>query len=329
MIFFTVEEIVVMIIIAIVIDWWIGDPRWLTHPVIVIGRCVRVAESFLRQRGLAGKSGELVAGTVLLLFICVLCLTIMLGILYVASLIHPWLCYIFNTWFISTTIACKGLKQAALEVLEPLQQEDLDRAKTAVSYIVGRDTDRMNQEEVVRATVETVSENTVDAFLSPLFYAVIGAAPLAIMYRAVNTLDSMVGYKNDKYRYFGRASARFDDVLNFIPARITGLLLAIAAWILFGFAAFVRAIRAIIQFAHLHPSPNSGIPESAVAGALHIQLGGINYYGKVTSNRARLGWPFFSLSPSHIEQAVQLLYMLSYLVFGGFVCLLCLLLFSF
>jgi adenosylcobinamide-phosphate synthase len=329
MIFFTLEEILVMLIIAIVIDWWIGDPKWLIHPVILIGRWIRFVESCLRQRVFARKLGELVAGTLLLLFTCMLCLAIMLGILYLASLIHPWACYILNTWFISTTIACKGLKQAAMEVLEPLRQAELVRAKVVVSYIVSRDTEHMNQQEVVRATVETVSENTVDAFVSPLIYAVIGGAPLAMMYRAVNTLDSMVGYKNDKYRYFGKASARFDDVLNFIPARITGVLLAVAAWILFGYDAFLRAIRAIIKFAHLHPSPNSGIPESAVAGALHIQLGGINNYGNVTSDRARLGWPVLSLAPLHIEQAIHMLYMLSYLVVGGFLCLLCLLLFSF
>ena len=216
-------------------------------------------------------------------------------------------------------IAIKGLKDAAYLVYNPLRKGNLAEARKYTGYIVGRDTDELREEELTRAVVETVAENIVDAVIAPLFYALIGGAPLAMLYRASNTLDSMVGYRNDRYRHFGWASARWDDAMNWIPARLTGLLLILVALLKPGLSA-KRAAAAIRRFAHLHPSPNSGIPESAVAGALGIELGGLNVYGGAASERARLGWPLRPRTQRDIVYAVRMLYGVSFVVMGGFLC---------
>ena len=161
----------------------------------------------------------------------------------------------------------------------------------------------------------------MDAFVSPIIFALLGAAPLSMLYRATNTLDSMVGYNNEKYRLFGWASARLDDVLNYIPARLTGLLLVIAS-LLYPQAAVAKSASAISRFAHLHPSPNSGIPESAVAGALGIELGGLNIYGGVASDRARLGWPTKPVDKQDIIHTIKLMILVRNLVVGGLLCVL-------
>jgi adenosylcobinamide-phosphate synthase len=191
-----------------------------------------------------------------------------------------------------------------------------------VGYIVGRTTSELEEPEITRATVETVAENMVDAVVSPLFFALLGGAPLAMLYRAANTLDSMVGYRSDKYIYFGWASARWDDVMNWLPARLTGCLLVAAAVCRRGCSG-LRAARSIRQFARLHPSPNSGIPESAVAGALGIELGGVNVYHGRTSERARMGWALRERGKADIIRTVELLYTVSFLIVGGLLCALC------
>ncbi len=173
-------------------------------------------------------------------------------------------------------------------VYVPLVEGRLDEARKYVGYIVGRDTAMLDEREASRAAVETVAENTVDALVSPLLFALIGGAPLAMLYRAANTLDSMVGYRNEKYIWFGWCSARTDDVLNYIPARLTGVMLTISA-LFFRHMKARQAVRAIFAFAHLHPSPNSGIPESAVAGALGIELGGTNVYFGVAERAGKNG----------------------------------------
>jgi adenosylcobinamide-phosphate synthase len=193
------------------------------------------------------------------------------------------------------------------------------QARIYTGYIVGRDTDGLDAPELSRAAVETVAENTVDAFVSPMFFALLGAAPLAMFYRAANTLDSMVGYRNDRYLRFGWASARLDDALNWIPARLTGLML-ISVSLFYPPSSAARACKSVRAFAHLHPSPNSGIPEAAVAGSLGIQLGGVNRYGGIASERARLGWPIRPLVAEDILHAIRLLYGVSYLVMGGLLC---------
>jgi len=309
---------------AIALDWLIGDPKWPTHPVILIGRFIRWVEGKLHngKETSVESSGWLRAkGVLLTVSTVVLSFGLMLVLILAARSIHVWLGYLVSTWFISTTIAIKGLKDAAYLVYNPLRTGNLADARKYTGYIVGRDTDELGEEELTRAVVETVAENIVDAVIAPLFYALIGGAPLAMLYRASNTLDSMVGYRNDRYRHFGWASARWDDVMNWIPARLTGLLLILVALLQPGLSA-KRSAAAIRRFAHLHPSPNSGIPESAVAGALGIELGGLNVYGGAASERARLGWPLRELAQQDIVYAVRMLYGVSFVVMGGLLCIL-------
>ncbi|MZQ84705.1 cobalamin biosynthesis protein CobD [Paenibacillus sp. 5J-6] len=314
------QEIVIMTAAAIVLDWLIGDPRWPTHPVILIGRWIRWMEGLLRKKSYMPMREKL-NGVLLTTTTIIISSGSVFILILAARSINEWLGYAVCTWLISTTIAVKGLKDAAYLVYNPLRKGELADARKYTGYIVGRDTESLDEEELTRAVVETVAENIVDAVISPLFYALLGGAPLAMLYRASNTLDSMVGYRNDRYRHFGWASARWDDAMNWIPARLTGLLLILVALLQPGLSA-KRAAAAIRRFAHLHPSPNSGIPESAVAGALGIELGGLNIYGGVRSERARLGWPLRPRTQQDIVYAVRMLYGVSFVVMGGLLCIL-------
>lgn len=317
MIFYSLQEILLLTAAAIMIDWIVGDPKWPTHPVIWIGRLIRALERILHANETDRSPAKIrINGVILTVVTLTVSFTLMWGMVALAEWIHPWFGYAVTAWFISTTIAVKGLKQAAMLVYLPLVSGAIDEARKYVGYIVGRDTGSLNEEEASRAAVETVAENTVDALVSPIIFALLGGAPLAMLYRATNTLDSMVGYRNDKYIYFGWCSARMDDVLNYIPARIAGILLAISALFTRGMSA-VHAMSAIRHFAHKHPSPNSGIPESAVAGALGIELGGLNYYFGQPSERARMGWPHRKLEAEDIVRTIRLLYMVSILLMVG------------
>lgn len=315
------SEIFGILAAAILIDLWVGDPARFPHPVVQIGKWISFLEKKWRlpladdpspeaAKALKRRGVWLVLATIALSFITIQILVMM------AAWIHPWAGYAVSAWFISTTIAIKGLKEAAYRVTRPLEHGNLEEARTYTGYIVGRDTSRLKEDELTRAVVETVTENSVDAVISPLFYALLGGAPLAMVYRASNTLDSMVGYKNKKYLLFGWASARWDDILNWIPARITGFLLIVTAALFPGLSG-KRAMRSVWTFARFHPSPNSGIPESAVAGALGIELGGRNVYGGQANERARMGWPLRERTRSDISQTVKLLYGISFLVLGG------------
>lgn len=315
-------ELLLMTAAAVIVDLLVGDPKWPTHPVIRIGQWIRWLEKQLR-RGVdtdAKPSVIRLRGVVLTAATVLLAWLVMLLIVSAADAIHRWLGYAVSVWFISTTIAVKGLKDAAMLVYRPLSAGNLPEARQYVGYIVSRDTDHIDEPDAARAAVETVAENTVDAFLSPLIFAMLGGAPLAMAYRAANTLDSMVGYRNEKYRYFGWCSSRLDDVLNYVPARLSALLMPLAAMLLPSMSA-VRSIRAVLKFARRHPSPNSGIPESAAAGALGIEVGGINRYFGQDSERARLGWPLRTLAAGDILQTVKLLYVTTMLTWIGVVAL--------
>lgn len=320
MIMYSLTEILWITAFAIVLDWIIGDPRHLPHPVIYMGKCISFLEKKLLSPSTSRGFNQVKLSGVFLLLITSGITTICTAVLILlANSIHPWIGYALSVWLIATSIAVKGLKDAAKKVWQLLASGDLIAARASVGMIVGRDTDKLNQREVSRAAIETVAENIVDAFVSPLCFAIVGGAPGAMLYRAVNTLDAMVGYTSEKYRYFGWASARFDDLLNYIPARLTGIFLVLIAYV-FPSLSGTRAAKSIFQFAHLHPSPNSGIPESAAAGAIGIQLGGTNAYGGVVSKRAFMGWALRPLEPDDILLINQMLSAVRIVCLGGLLC---------
>lgn len=295
---------------AYLIDRVVGDPRSLPHPVIIMGWWITRLERVIRLL-VKSESHLKLAGVLFPLVIVGGSYAVVWLLLWGAMFIHPVLAWILGAWLISTTIATKGLADAGMEIARHLVAGDMEAARRSLSMVVGRDTERLDEPEVCRGAVETVAENIVDAIVSPLIYAAIGGAPLAMAYRAANTLDSMVGYKNEKYRNLGWASARFDDVLNYIPARLTALLLVAASWLqrLDGKQCWAM----IRRDAHLHPSPNSGLPEAGVAGALGVQLGGLNYYQDVASNRAKMGDAKRPLQASDIVATIRLMYLVSLL----------------
>ncbi|TWI54631.1 adenosylcobinamide-phosphate synthase CbiB [Halalkalibacter nanhaiisediminis] len=286
----------IAIALAVVIDRIIGDPRWLPHPVVGFGKLIAFFDKHLNYGQNRWAKGF--AMLALVLFIVVL---LAVGIVWAAYSLHIYFGVLVEAWLISTTIAAKGLKQAADEVKEPLQNGNLDEARLKLSYIVGRDTDQLNEAEITRGTVETVAENTSDGVTAPLFFALIGGAPLALLYRAINTCDSMVGYQNDKYGEFGFASAKCDDLFNWIPSRLTSIVM-----IAVNQPKLRRSKKACWEIvkrdAPKHPSPNSGWGEAAVAALLGIQLGGMNTYKGITSNRAKMGDPLVTMSAVHIEE---------------------------
>lgn len=298
------------VLTAFLLDLLVGDPRWIPHPVVLIGKAIEILERLSRrisQNAVALKitgfltAAAIVAGSWGLTWLLVR---------WVFNF-NYWAGAVLSVWLISTTIAARGLAGAAGEIYVLLQSGNLAEARRKVGMIVGRDTGNMESGCVIRASVETVAENIVDGVVAPLFYAFIGGAPLAMAYRAVNTLDSMLGYKNERYINFGMASARLDDIANYIPARLTGLFLLAAVWL---FRMDVKgSLGAILRDASGHPSPNSGITEAAVAGALGVRLGGLNYYNGRGSFRAYMGKDLTPLAPGHIKQTVRLMYLSSFI----------------
>lgn len=260
---------------AVLVDLLLGDPRWLPHPVVMIGKLITFLETGLR----AIFSNER-AGGVLLLTITV---SATYGIAYAAekavSGINVYAGYLLSVLLAWTTIAGRSLHRESGLVAAALIRGDLTGARRALAMIVGRDTEHLEERDIWRGAVETVAENSSDGVIAPLFYLALGGAPLALAYKAVNTLDSMVGYRNERYLYFGWASARFDDLCNFIPARITGLLMVTVAPL--SGLSLAEAWRIMRRDGRNHSSPNSGVPEAAAAGALGVQLGGVNrYFGR-------------------------------------------------
>ncbi|MFS0557039.1 adenosylcobinamide-phosphate synthase CbiB [Brevibacillus sp. 179-C9.3 HS] len=295
---------------AYLIDRVVGDPRSLPHPVVIMGWWITRLERVIRSVVKEESQLKLVGVLFPLVIVCGSYAVVWL-LLWGVSFIHPAISWVLGAWLISTTIATKGLADAGMEIARHLVAGDMEAARRSLSMVVGRDTERLDESEVCRGAVETVAENIVDAIVSPLIYAAIGGAPLAMAYRAANTLDSMVGYKNKKYNNLGWASARFDDVLNYIPARLTALLLVAASWL--QRLDWKQCWAMIRRDAHLHPSPNSGLPEAGVAGALGVQLGGLNYYQGVASNRAKMGDAKRPLQASDIVATIRLMYLVSLL----------------
>lgn len=266
------NDLIYIIPAAVILDWLLGDPRWFPHPVIYIGRLIGFLEPRLRRT----VSSEF-AGGVLLLILTVATTTAVAGMLLSAAYLLHHVAGIIVAIILSwSCLAARSLHAESALVAAALDNGNLPEARKFLSYIVGRDTGNLEAPEIWRATVETVAENSSDGVIAPLLFLMLGGPVLGLGYKAVNTLDSMVGYRNEKYLLFGRASARFDDLVNYIPARLSGALIALAA--LFNGLDWKNAWRIMGRDGRNHSSPNSGIPEAAVAGALGVQLGGTNFY---------------------------------------------------
>ena len=294
-----------------VLDAVFGDPAWLPHPVVLMGKCISKLEKALRARFPKTQQGELLAGAVLAFCLPVGTFLITSAVCLLAAKISPWLGLAVQMFWCGQALAAKGLVQESRNVYGELVKPDLPAARKAVSRIVGRDTENLTAEGVTKAAVETVAENASDGVIAPLLYMLLGGAPLALTYKAVNTMDSMVGYKNETYLYFGRAAAKLDDVANYIPSRLAALLWVAAAALTGSDAK--GAWRIWRRDRRNHASPNSAQTESACAGALGVQLAGPAYYFGEYYPKPTIGDALRPIEPQDILRADRMMYAASVL----------------
>lgn len=294
------------------LDFLFGDPVWLYHPVRLIGNFISFGEKKLR--GIFGKKekGELAAGTVLWFLTAGFSFVIPFLVLWGAQRVHPALRFLIESFWCYQILAARCLVEESGKVYDRLKEKDLPGARKAVSMIVGRDTENLTEEGVTKAAVETVAENTSDGVTAPLIYLMIGGAPLGFLYKAVNTMDSMLGYKNDRYLYFGRVPAGMDDIFNYIPARLTALLMIAAAY-LTGLDG-KNAWKIYRRDRKKHASPNAAQTESVCAGALRVQLAGdAVYFGKLYKKEF-IGDSLRPIEPQDIRRTQRLMYVTALLV---------------
>lgn len=292
-------------LMALALDTIVGDPRSAYHPVVLIGKVISFYESIFYHNS-DKNIKKLIYGGITVFFVLFTVWFVAIALLMIANRINFWIGYIINVLFVYISISPRSLAEAGMELYRLLRKGDLIEARRKVGWIVGRDTADLDEGEITRATVETISENTVDGILSPLFFCFVFGPIGALLYRTANTMDSMLGYKNERYLYFGRVAARFDDFLNYIPARLGFILLTLSAAVQ-GFD-WREAINITLRDAHKHPSPNGGYAEAPTAGALHIRLGGYNKYGNEVHFRAYMGNPEQALQGRHIKQTIRLMY---------------------
>ena len=299
---------------GVLLDLLFGDPVWLYHPVRLIGNWISWGERQLRK---VCGTHLTAAGGVLWVLTAGMAFAIPFGLLALAGWIHPALRFLLETFWCFQILAAKCLASESRKVYDRLKARDLPGARKAVSIIVGRDTEKLTEEGVTKAAVETVAENTSDGVTAPLIYLLIGGAPLGFLYKAVNTMDSMLGYKNDRYLYFGRIPAKMDDVFNYIPARVTALLMTISAF-LTGLDG-KNAWKIYRRDRKKHASPNAAQTESVCAGALGVRLAGdAVYFGKLYKKEF-IGDALRSIEPEDIIRTGRLMYAaeLLTLILGG------------
>ena len=290
------------ILIAVALDLLLGDPQWLPHPVRSIGRLALWLETLSRR--LFGSTRT--AGLFAALSTYIVVGAAAWGAIRLAAAIHPSAGDVVSILIIYTTIAARDLARHSMAVYRSLAAGELIEARRRVGAIVGRDTDRLDEAGVVRAAVESVAESTVDGVTAPLLFAVVAGPVGAMVYRAVNTLDSMFGHQDERYRQFGWAAARIDDLANYIPARCTAPLICVAALLLR--LRPKRALQTLLRDGRKHASPNAGLTEAAMAGALGVQLGGVNYYDGQPLEKPIIGDVVAPLCPRHIRLANALMF---------------------
>ncbi len=292
--------------IGFALDLVVGDPHWLPHPIRLVGRLISGLERILRRVFPATPKGERAAGVVLVVLVCTISTACAIALLVLCGMASPWLALAVESIMCYQMLATKALKDESMKVYDALAAGDLAAARSAVSMIVGRDVERLDAAGVTRAAVETVAENASDGVVAPLLFMAVGGAPLGVFYKAVNTMDSMVGYRNEKYRYFGTAAARFDDVLNFVPARLSGVLMVCAASIARLDAK--GAWRIFLRDRRKHASPNSAHTEAACAGALDVALAGDAWYFGKLVEKPTIGDALRPVEAADIVRANRLLY---------------------
>jgi adenosylcobinamide-phosphate synthase len=317
-----------ILIPAFLLDLAMGDPRWLPHPVRIIGKGIAAME-YLLTKPFSMKVQEKLAGIVL-------AFVIVFSTFLLAYITEKWILFgtqgiykvigiVLLVYLTSTTLATKELLRAGFKVIEAIREDNIRLGRKRLGMIVGRDVDNLDKKDILKATIETLSENLSDGVIAPLFYLTLGGMPLGLTYKAINTLDSMVGYKNDRYIRFGWASARFDDLANYIPARISGLLIILSSGILFRSWQIMRyAFVTMYRDGRNHTSPNSGYPEAAMAGVLGVRLGGPSMYNGVLFEKQYIGHErsadYFSAS----LDTIRIVRMASFLGFFISISVLCL-----
>ena len=289
-----------------VLDTLFGDPPWLPHPVVLMGKAISALEKRLRARLPQTPQGELLGGAVVAFTLPVGTFLLTSLVCLGAAKLSPWLGLAVQMFWCGQALAAKGLAQESTNVYRALIKPDLPAARKAVSRIVGRDTQNLTLEGVTKAAVETVAENASDGVIAPLLYMLLGGAPLALTYKAINTMDSMLGYKNEKYLYFGRAAAKLDDAANYLPSRLAGLLWCAAAALTGNSPK--GAWRIWRRDRRNHASPNSAQTESACAGALGVQLAGPAYYFGEYYAKPTIGDPLRPIEPEDILRANRMMY---------------------
>ena len=305
------------IIAGFILDLIFGDPHWLPHPICLIGNLIGFIERNLRPRLEPNKGALLLGGALMVIIVLVISFVVPMAILLAAGMVSPWLAFALETLMCYQIFATKCLRDESMKVYTALHNNDLADARVKLSWIVGRDTQNLDEEEITKGAVETVAENTADGIIAPMFYMFLGGVPLAFLYKGINTMDSMVGYKNDKFLYFGRCAAKLDDLANLLPARITGLVMIGAALVL-GLDG-KNAWKIFWRDRYNHLSPNSAMTESVTAGALNIQLGGDHFYFGKLVHKDTIGDDIRPVCPEDIVKTNRLLYMTA---------VLCLVLFS-
>ena len=305
------------IIAGFILDLIFGDPHWLPHPICLIGNLIGFIERNLRPRLEPNKGALLLGGALMVIIVLVISFVVPMAILLAAGMVSPWLAFALETLMCYQIFATKCLRDESMKVYTALHNHDLADARVKLSWIVGRDTQNLDEEEITKGAVETVAENTADGIIAPMFYMFLGGVPLAFLYKGINTMDSMVGYKNDKFLYFGRCAAKLDDLANLLPARITGLVMIGAAFVL-GLDG-KNAWKIFWRDRYNHLSPNSAMTESVTAGALNIQLGGDHFYFGKLVHKDTIGDDVCPVCPEDIVKTNRLLYMTA---------VLCLVLFS-
>ncbi len=319
-----IQNILPAFAIGYVLDLILGDPHGMWHPICFVGNMISFFEKLLRSQQKEQKPGKTnarqqrLAGVFLVILVLLCTVVLAGGVLFVCYWLHPIVGLLMQSYMSYTILATKSLRTESMKVQTALQNEGLEAGRYAVSMIVGRDTASLDEVGVTKAAVETVAENASDGVVAPLLFLAIGGPVLGFFYKAVNTMDSMVGYKNEKYRYFGTAAARFDDVLNYLPARLSALLMIAAAGLLPHFSG-KEAHRIWRRDRRNHASPNSAQTEAVMAGALGVQLAGDAYYFGELHHKPTIGDAQRAVETDDIRRANMLMYassLLAFLVFG-------------